>query len=97
MSVSIDLNCDGAELKAASIGHGRDGYVFRFTIGPISEDLLKGLHAAARVNSMIRLMFPEQPLLLERVAIEQIEPRFVRIFGHIVDGRSKHGLGVPPE
>ena len=84
MSRSIEVNCEGYEVKAGSIRHSRDGYVFRCTISSISEDILRGLETTARLNGTIRLVFPERPLLLERVEVKRIKPGSVRIAGHVV-------------
>jgi hypothetical protein len=86
MSQNIDLNCADYQVTAGSIGHSQDGYVFRCTINSVAEDVLEGLDSAARAHGTIRLVFPERPLLLERVEVERIEPGSVRIAGHVVDG-----------
>jgi hypothetical protein len=86
MSESIDFNCENYEVKAGSIGHSHDGYVFQCTISSVAEDVLNRLEAAARLRATLRLVFPERPLLLERIQVERIEPGSVRIAGHVVDG-----------
>jgi len=88
----IDINCEDYQVKAGSIGHGHDGFVFRCTIGPVSEDVSSSLTAAARLGATIRLVFPEQPLLLERVEIERIDVACIRIVGRVVEGETKKGL-----
>ena len=92
MAKVIDVNCEKYEVKAGSIGHGRDGYVFRCTISPVPDDVLRGLNAAVRLGATIRLVFPEEPLLLERVELVRIDPASVRIVGHVVDGQTDTGL-----
>ena len=82
----IDVNCESYEIKAGSIGHSLDGFTFRCTISPVPEDVLHGLAAAVRLGATIRLVFPEQPLLLERVELVRIDHACVRIVGHVVDG-----------
>jgi hypothetical protein len=84
MSRSIEVNCEEYEVKAGSIRHSRDGYVFRCTISLISEDILRGLETTARLHGTIRLVFPERPLLLERVEVKRIKAGSVRIAGHVV-------------
>jgi hypothetical protein len=85
MSRSIEVNCGEYEVKAGSIRHSRDGYVFRCTISLVSEDMLKGLETTARLDGTIRLVFPERPVLLERVEVKRIKPGSIRIAGHVVD------------
>jgi len=84
MSNHLEINTADYELKRGSIGHSQAGSVFRFTISPVTGDLAEQLDAAARSNGTVRLLFPDQPLLLERVTIERVEPRSVRIVGRIV-------------
>ena len=89
MFETIDLNCVDYHIKAGSIGLGRDGCVFRCTISPVAEDVLRDLVAAARSGAAIRLVFPKQPLLLERVELVRIDPACVRIVGHVSEGQTK--------
>jgi hypothetical protein len=84
MPVTVELSCEGRELRAVSIGHRHDGYVFRCTIGPITDEVFGTLAAAARLDGTVRLVFPEHPLVLERVEIHRIELRYVQIFGRVV-------------
>ncbi|HSC17045.1 MAG TPA: hypothetical protein VLI71_18085 [Gammaproteobacteria bacterium] len=79
----VDLNCVDYQIKAGSIGLGRDGCVFRCTISPVAEDDLRNWVAAVRSGAAIRLVFPEQPLLLERVEVVRMDAARVRIVGHI--------------
>jgi hypothetical protein len=81
----FELNCANYQVSRASIGHGRSGAVFRCTLGPVTDEVLKALEAAARTEDVIRLVFPLQPLLLERIEVTRIKPRRVRISGRIVD------------
>ena len=81
----FELNCADYEVKAASIGHGRAGAVFRCTISPVTDEVLKALDAAATSEDVIRLVFPKQPLLLERIQVKRIEPGRVRLVGRVVD------------
>ena len=80
----IEINCAEYELKSGSIGHSRAGSVFRCTITPVPDSLMASWIAAARSRAWIRLVFPDQPLLLERVTLERVEPMSVRIVGRIV-------------
>ena len=92
MSGVIDLNCEGYYVTGGSIGHSRAGYVFRCTIGPVSDELSGSLVAAVRLGSTIRLLFP-QPLLLERVEIERIDEACIRIVGRVMNGPTRNGSG----
>ena len=85
MSKPLELNCADYRVTAASIGHGRSGAVFRCTISPVTDEMLKALDAAARSEDVIRLIFPKQPLLLERIQVKRVEPGGVRISGRVVD------------
>jgi hypothetical protein len=82
---SLDLDCAEYEVRGASIGHSRRGAVFRCTIGPLTEDLLNALTELAETKGSVRLVFPKQPLVLERVSVERIAPSSARISGHLTD------------
>jgi hypothetical protein len=84
MTQNIEINCAEYELKSGSIGHSQAGSVFRCTISPVSDGQMASWIAAARARAWIRLVFPDQPLLLERVTLERVEPTSVRIVGRIV-------------
>jgi hypothetical protein len=43
------------------------------------------LIAAARRGAKIRLVFPQKPLLLERVEIELIDGACVRVVGRVIE------------
>jgi len=85
MSGVIDFNCENYAVRAGSIGHGHLGYVFRCTLSPVSEDVSSSLIAAVRLGAKIRLVFPQQPLLLERVEIERIDGASVRVAGRVIE------------
>ena len=85
MSGVIDLDCEDYQVRAGSIGHGHLGYVFRCTLSPVSEEVSGSLIAAARRGSKIRLVFPQKPLLLERVEIELIDGACVRVVGRVIE------------
>jgi hypothetical protein len=84
MTNNIEINCAEYELKRGSIGHSQAGSVFRCTISPVSGDLANRLDAVAQSKGTVRLLFPNEPLLLESVKIERVEPTSVRIVGRIV-------------
>jgi hypothetical protein len=84
MTENIDIYCAEYVLKSSSIGHSQAGSVFRCTISPVSDGLMASWIAATRASAWIRLAFPDQPLLLERVTLERVEPMSVRIVGRIV-------------
>jgi len=81
---SVELKCADYQVRSASIGHSGSGDVFRCTLSPVTDDVLESLDAAARANETIRLIFPKEPLLLERVEVKRLEPGCVRIVGRIV-------------
>jgi hypothetical protein len=67
------------------MGHGRHGAVFRCTIEPVTDEMLEALDEVARSEDVVRLVFPKQPLLLEKIRIKRVEPGRIRIAGRIVD------------
>lgn len=81
---SIDVTCADYDVTSASIAHSPGGAVFRCTISPVTDQVIARLDAAARANGTIRLIFPKEPLILERVEVKRIEPGRVRIRGKIV-------------
>ena len=81
----VELNCAGLQIKSASIGHTRGDLVFRCTVNPVPDDLLSTLDDAVRSYGTIRLVFPQRPLLLERVQVKRIEPDSVAIVGRVVE------------
>jgi len=81
----LELQCSKYRVSGASIGHGRHGAVFRCTLEPVSDDVIEALGNAVRCEDVIRLVFPKQPLLLERIQIKRVEPGRIRIAGHIVN------------
>jgi hypothetical protein len=81
---TVELKCADYQVSAASMGHTRAGAVFRCTVSPVSNATIEELAAAARAKEMIRLIFPKEPLLLERVDVKRIDAGTVRIVGRIV-------------
>jgi hypothetical protein len=81
---SIDVKCEDYRVTSASIAHTSGGSIFRCTISPVTDQVLARLNAAARANGTVRLIFPKEPLVLERVEVKRIEPESVRIKGQIV-------------
>ena len=81
---SVELKCADYHVRSASIGHTRSGAVFRCTLSPVTDDVLESLAAAARAHETIRLVFPQEPLILERIEVKRLEPGCVSIFGRIV-------------
>jgi hypothetical protein len=84
LGTPFDLQTADYLVKSASIGHGRDGDVFRCTLRPVSGDVLEALAGAVRCKRMIRFAFPQHPLVIESVELVQIEPGLVRIGGRVV-------------
>ena len=89
----LKLSLEDYNVNGASIGCGRGGIKFAFTIGPISDAAVAALVATAHHHGRICLLLP-QPLLLDLVAVERKEQKRVRIAGRIVDGTSHAGLPV---
>jgi len=84
MTTEIEINCSDYELRGASIGHSVRGSFFRCTISPVSGHMLDKLNAIGRSKGFLRLVFPGQPLLLERITVERVEPVSIRVVGRIV-------------
>jgi hypothetical protein len=80
----IELNCDAYHVKTASVAQSSGGTVFRCTLGPVPDDVLATLEQAARGHGTLRLVFPKQPLVLERIDVTRIEPASVEIVGRVV-------------
>jgi hypothetical protein len=80
----VDVQCADYQVTSASIAHSPGGAVFRCTLGPVTAQVLQRLDAVARSHGTIRLIFPKEPLLLERIEVRRIEPEYVRIRGQIV-------------
>jgi hypothetical protein len=81
----FELDCTDYRVSAGSMAHSRAGAVFCCTIGPVTEEVLAALDAAARSEDAIRLVFPKRPLLLERIEVTRVRPHRVRIAGRVVD------------
>lgn len=84
MGNHIELDCDDYHVKTASVARSSSGTVFRCTLGPVTDDVFATLEKAARGHGTLRLAFPKQPLLLERIEVTRIEPTSVEIAGRIV-------------
>jgi hypothetical protein len=81
----VELDCADLTVKSASIGHTRGDLVFRCTVDPVPDQLFGTLKAAARTYGTIRLVFPQRPVLLERVQVKRIESDAVVIVGRVVE------------
>ncbi len=81
---SVELDCANYQVRSASIGYTISGAVFGCTLSAVPDSILESLDEAAQSNESIRLIFPKQPLVLERVEIKRLEPGCVRIAGRIV-------------
>ena len=89
----LKLSLGDYHVNGASIGYGRDGTKFAFTIGPISDPTVAALEDAIRNHWRLCLLLP-RPLLLDFVALEHKEPYRVRIVGRIV-GATSDATWVP--
>jgi hypothetical protein len=83
----LELNLADYNVYGASIGCGRDGTTFAFTICAVSDATVTALERAAETRERICLLLP-QPLLLDLVALERKGPHQVRIVGRIAGGIS---------
>ena len=81
----LELNSADYRIKSASIGHSRDGEVFRCTLTPVTDEVLEALDAAARSKRMIRLIFPSHALGLQCTEVVRTEPGCVQIAGRVVE------------
>lgn len=86
----VEPNCAELKIKSASIGHSSGDLVFRCTVNSMTDDLLSALDGAARSYGTIRLVFPQQPLLLERVQVKRVEPGSVVLIGRVVESSASH-------
>ena len=86
----LELSLAGYVVNGASIGRGRGGATFAFTIGPISDAIAAALDGAAQSYGRICVLFP-QPLLLDLVMLERKELHRIRIVGHIVGSTYDNG------
>jgi hypothetical protein len=80
---SIELNCDDYHVKTASIAQNSREAVFRCTIGPLPDTVLE--EEAARAHATLRLVFSQQPLVLERIDVIRVEPGSIQIVGRVVE------------
>ena len=83
----LELSLGDYNVNGASIGCGRGGTKFAFTIGPISDAAVAALVATAHHHGRICLLLPH-PVLLELVAVEREEHQRVRIAGRIAGSTS---------
>jgi hypothetical protein len=85
LSKPFELNSVDYDVKAASIGHGRGGAVFRCTLSPVSDETLEELTEAIRSKRMIRFAFPKRPLVLEGIEVVRVAPGRVRLAGRVLE------------
>jgi hypothetical protein len=84
----LELRLDEYQTNGGSIGYGPNGATFAFTLGPVSDEIVAGLHDVAEKRGTICLYCLREPLFFDPVAIERKGPRKVRIVGRIVGGFS---------
>jgi hypothetical protein len=85
MGSDVELKCEDYHIRSASIGHGRTGTTFRCTISDVTDDIVETLENAARSDGTVRLVFPKEPLVLERIDVRRVEPGCIRIVGRVVE------------
>ena len=84
----LELSLDDYKVNDGSIGGGRDGTTFAFTLGPVSDVTVAALNDVAQKRGTICLYCCRQPLFFDPVAVERKDLRKVRIVGRIVGGAS---------
>ena len=84
----LELKLDEYKVTGGSIGYGRGGTTFAFTVGPLSASTVAVLDSVAEAHGRICVYCCRQPLLLDLVALERKEPSRVRIVGRMVAGAS---------
>jgi len=82
----LELSLDDYKVTGGSIGYGRGGTTFAFTVGPLSDSTVAVLDSVAQAQGRICVYCCREPLLLDLVALERKEPSRVRIVGRIAAG-----------
>src|SRR5688572_30456002 len=86
----VKLSLDDYQVNGGSIGCGRDGTTFAFTLGPISDAAVAALEDVAHQHGKVCLYCCGQPLLFDLLTLERKESRKVRIVGRIIGGQSAY-------
>jgi hypothetical protein len=82
----LELNFERYQIRGASIGPSQQGSVYRCTCGHLSIGDLIDLEHAAETKQAVNLIFVGGQLLLLDVAVEHIEPGWVRVEGRVGAG-----------
>lgn len=86
LTPQLELSLDDYKVNGGSIGCGRDGTTFAFTIGPLAALTVAALEDAVREHGRICLYCCREPLFFDPVALERKDLRSVRVVGRIVGG-----------
>ena len=84
----LELRLDNYKVSGGSMGCGRDGTAFAFTLGPVSDATVADLNDVAQKHGTICLYCCREPLFFDPVAVERKDKDSVRIMGRIVGGAS---------
>jgi hypothetical protein len=82
--VQLELDFARYQIRKASIAHGAEGAVYRCTCGRLSIEDLIDLEHAAELRQAVNLIFPGEQILLSDVAVEHIEPGWIKMEGRVV-------------
>jgi hypothetical protein len=84
--LALELDCTAYKanrLMFAPAPNGGEGGLFSCSLGPLPDDMIAALDEAARTHAPVRLLFDQQPLVLEMVTLERKDPQRVRIVGSV--------------
>ncbi len=84
----LEVRLDDYKVRGGSIGGGRSGTTFAFTLGPLSDATVAAILDVVQKRGTMCLYCGRQPLFFDPVAVERKDRRRVRIMGRIVGGAS---------
>jgi hypothetical protein len=82
----LDLDCTLYEVRGQTFSpapNGGEGGLFSCSVGPLSEETIAVLDAAARTHGPVCLLFNEVSILLRMVTLERKDAQRVRIVGSV--------------
>lgn len=80
----LELSLDDYRVNDGSLGSGRDGTTFAFTLWPVSDATVAALNDVAKKRGTICLYCSRQALFFDPVAVQRKDVHRVRIMGRIV-------------
>jgi hypothetical protein len=80
LELNFGADCD---VSAASFVPEGDGGTFACSIGPLSDEIVAALSRAALAHMPVRLLFGDQSVSLDLVALERKGPLLVRLTGRV--------------